>query len=198
MQRQRRTRAEMTESTRAKLVAAARRAFAQDGFAHTSMDAFTATAGLTRGALYHHFSSKEGLLLAVIEEIEAEVGQRLNAISAAAPTAWESFRRRCRTYLELAMEPEIRRIILQDARAVFGDVPEAAQSVGIAALEAALDRLIEDGLVAPLNSHVTARMIYGAVTEASFWIAEPDGDHEVRLADALVGLERLLIGLLAR
>lgn len=198
MTRQRRTRAEMIETTRAKLVETARRAFATQGFAHTSMDDFTAAAGLTRGALQHHFGNKEGMLVAVIEQIEAEVGERLQAVADAAPSPWEGFRLRCRAYLELALEPEIRQIILQDARAVFGDVPHAAQCVGIEALRVALDELIVQGSVAPLHADVSARMIYGAVTEASFWIAEPDGDHEVRLAQALDSLERLLDGLPVR
>ncbi len=100
---QRRSRREMIETTRASLLAAARQAFATQGFAHTSMDVLTAEAGLTRGALYHHFGSKDGLLIAVIEQIEAEVGLRLQAVSDAAPTPWDGFRRRCRTYLELAL-----------------------------------------------------------------------------------------------
>jgi len=167
------------------------------GYGQTSMDDFTAAVGLTRGALYHHFGSKEGLLVAVIEQIEAEVGVRLQAVSDAAPTPWQGFRRRCQTYLELALEPEIRRIILQDARATFGDVPQAAQSVGIAALQAALDELIAAGTVLPVHAGAVARMIYGIVTEASFWIAEPDGDQQERLRQALDGLDRLLNGLLA-
>ncbi|MBB5886813.1 TetR/AcrR family transcriptional regulator [Xanthomonas sp. LMG 8992] len=195
---QRRSRREMIETTRASLLAAARQAFATHGFAHTSMDVLTAEASLTRGALYHHFGSKEGLLIAVIEQIEAEVGLRLQAVSDAAPTPWEGFRRRCRTYLELALEPEIRRIILQDARAVFGDVPPAAQSVGITALQAALEALIAAGTVAPLHAGVMARMLYGAITEAAFWIAEPDADLHARLADALDALERLLDSLRTR
>ncbi|MBA4108878.1 MAG: TetR family transcriptional regulator [Leptothrix sp. (in: Bacteria)] len=192
----RRSRTEMIEETRAKLLASARLAFATHGYAQTSMDDFTAEAGLTRGALYHHFGSKEGLLVAVINQIEEEVGARLQAVSDAAPTAWEGFRRRCRTYLELALEPEIRRIILQDARAIFGDVPQAAQSVGIDAIEVALEALIAEGTVAPIHAGVMARMIYGAVTEASFWIAEPDGNQKTRLAKALKGMDRLLNGLL--
>lgn len=194
-QHARRTRPDMIRETRAKLLAAARTAFAAQGFAHTSMDDFTAAANLTRGALYHHFRSKEGLLTAVIEQIEAEVAERLQRVSEAAPSRWEGFRSRCRTYLELALEPEIRRIILQDARAVFGDVPQAAQSAAIAALQASLDDLIAEGAVAALHTGVAARMIYGAVTEASFWIAESDGDSAARLPLALDGLERLLHGL---
>lgn len=193
----RRSRAQMIEETRAKLLATARHAFAAQGYGQTSMDDFTAAVGLTRGALYHHFGSKEGLLVAVIEQIEAEVGVRLQAVSDAAPTPWQGFRRRCQTYLELALEPEIRRIILQDARATFGDVPQAAQSVGIAALQAALDELIAAGTVLPVHAGAVARMIYGIVTEASFWIAEPDGDQQERLRQALDGLDRLLNGLLA-
>lgn len=191
----RRTRAGMIEKTRSQLIATARQVFTRQGFAHTTMEDITSAVGLTRGALYHHFGNKEGLLLAVIEQIESEVGERLQAVSDAAPSLWEGFRSRCRTYLELALEPEIRRIILQDARAIFGDVPQASQSVGIAALQAALDELIAEGIVAPLHTNVTARMIYGAVTEASFWIAETDDDHETRLTQALNGLERLLGGL---
>jgi len=187
----------MVEETRAKLLATARRAFAAQGYAQTSMDDFTSEAGLTRGALYHHFGSKQGLLVAVIEQIEAEVGLRLDAVSAAAPTLWEGFRCRCNTYLELALEPEIRRVILQDARAVLGDVPQAAQSVGISVLESALQRLVEEQVIAPLHAGAMARMLYGVVTEASFWIAEPDGDPAKRLAHALAGLDRLLSGLLA-
>lgn len=77
-----RSRAEMIAATRAKLLAAARLAFQQAGYAATSMDDFTASAGLTRGALYHHFGDKKGLLAAVAAQIDDEIDQRLNAISA--------------------------------------------------------------------------------------------------------------------
>ncbi|WP_028695593.1 TetR/AcrR family transcriptional regulator [Pseudomonas cremoricolorata] len=195
MAQARRSRAHMIEETRAKLITTARSAFAEHGFANTSMDDFTAAVGLTRGALHHHFGNKEGLLIAVIEQIETEVNEHLRQVSAAAPNRWEGFRQRCRTYLQLALEPEIRRIILQDARAVFGDVPAAAQSLGVAELQAALDQLLADGVIAALPTPVMARMIYGAVTEASCWIAEPDADLNERLHQALDALERLLDGL---
>ena len=65
-----RPRVEMIAETRAKLIAAARQAFGAVGYAEASMDDFTAEAGLTRGALYHHFGDKKGLLQAVIQEIQ--------------------------------------------------------------------------------------------------------------------------------
>lgn len=79
-----------------------------------------AQAGLTRGALYHHFGDKKGLLLAVVEQIDAEMDGRLQAISDSAADLWEGFRSRCRAYLEMAQEPDIQRIVLRDARAVLG------------------------------------------------------------------------------
>lgn len=195
---QRRTRTEMIEATRAKLLATARKAFAEHGYANTSMDEFTAAVGLTRGALYHHFGSKEKLLIAVIDQLEGELAQRLQEIADAAPTPWQGFRGRCRAYLELALVPENRRIILQDARAMFGDVPQKNQNTGIAALEAALQALIDAGTVTPVHAGLMARMLYGAVTEAAFWIAEPDSDAPLRLASSLEGLDKLLDGLLPR
>ncbi|MEN4905131.1 TetR/AcrR family transcriptional regulator [Luteimonas sp. TWI1437] len=192
----RQTRQAMMAQTRALLIASARQAFAQVGYAQTSMDAFTAKAGLTRGALYHHFGSKEGLLRAVVEQIEGEVALRLEAIGAAAGTPLEGFRRRCCAYLEFALEPEIRRIVLQDTRAVFGDVPAAAQSAAILTLETALQTLVDAGTVAPVAAPAAARMIYGAVTEAAFWIAESDDAQADRLAEALRTLHRVLDAIL--
>ena len=69
----RKPRQEMIAETRGKLIAAGRRAFGTIGYAEASMDDFTGEAGLTRGALYHHFGDKKGLLQAVIMEIDAEM-----------------------------------------------------------------------------------------------------------------------------
>lgn len=115
-----RQRAEMIEETRSKLIASARQAFGSLGYANTSMDDLTAEAGLTRGALYHHFGDKKGLLAAVVEQLDAEMDQRLEAISRGTDDLWGAFVQRCRTYLEMAQEAEIQRIVLQDARAVLG------------------------------------------------------------------------------
>ena len=73
----RQSRASMIEATRAKLIAAARQAFAQHGYAQASMDELTAQAGLTRGALYHHFGGKPGLLVAVVAPTASAASSRL-------------------------------------------------------------------------------------------------------------------------
>jgi len=208
----RRSRADMIATTRATLIATARRAFAEHGYAQTSMDQFTAAAGLTRGALYHHFGSKEKLLLAVIDQLEGEVALQLQAKADASPTPWLALRARLCGYLELARVPELRRIVLQDARAMFGDVPQVHQSAGIGVLQRELQALIDDGTLAPGHAGVLARMLYGAVTEAAFWIAEEagqdsegantstdaDAEADSRLAASVASLDQLLRGLLAR
>lgn len=99
-----RPRSEMIAETRAKLVAAARRAFGAVGYADASMDDFTAEAGLTRGALYHHFGDKRGLLEAVIAEIDAEMNERLRAVSGRAKDPWQGFVDECIAYIEMAQE----------------------------------------------------------------------------------------------
>jgi AcrR family transcriptional regulator len=81
----------MIAETRAKLIAAARHAFGTIGYAEASMDDFTASAGLTRGALYHHFGDKKGLLQAVIDQIDAEMLARMRVASAKAKTLWDGF-----------------------------------------------------------------------------------------------------------
>lgn len=189
------TRMEMRSATRATLIDAARKVFATVGYANASMDHFTAEVGLTRGAIYHHFGGKEGLFAAVVDQLDEEVEQRLKAASEAAGGLWEGFRRRCLGYLEAALEPEVRRIVLRDARAVLGDVSEAAQRRSVAEIERVLSLLVAEGTIRPAEPNVLARMIYGAVTEAAFWIAEDESRHAVRLQRAIPTLDVLLNGL---
>lgn len=142
----RRTRAEM-EETRATLLSTARQVFSEHGYVGTSMDDLTARAGLTRGALYHHFGDKQGLLAAVVEQIDGEVDVRLNSITDTASDAWDGFRRRCRAYLEMALEPDIQRIVLRDARAVLGGASQASHQHCLGTMQRLVQRLVEEGVM---------------------------------------------------
>ncbi|OHW36923.1 TetR/AcrR family transcriptional regulator [Pseudomonas sp. 06C 126] len=192
----RRTRAEM-EETRATLLVTARKVFSDRGYADTSMDDLTAQANLTRGALYHHFGDKKGLLAAAVEQIDAEMDQRLQAISNAADDEWEGFRSRCRAYLEMALEPEIQRIVLRDARAVLGGASPDSQRHCVESKRRLIDSLMQSGIVAPADPQALASMIYGSLAEAAFWIAEGE-DGNTRLAQGVVALELLLRGMLIK
>ncbi|MEG1038990.1 MAG: TetR family transcriptional regulator [Pseudomonas sp.] len=192
----RRTRAEM-EETRATLLSTARKVFSEHGYMATSMDDLTEQAGLTRGALYHHFGDKKGLLAAVVEQIDAEMDQRLQAISDTAQNAWEGFHSRCRAYLQMALEPEIQRIVLRDARAVLGGASPDAQRHCLESMQLLIESLIEQGVVAEADPQALASLIYGSLAEAAFWIAEGE-DGSARLAQSVAALELLLRGLLVR
>lgn len=190
----RRTRAAMQE-TRALLLATARQMFTKVGYAHTSMDDLTARAGLTRGALYHHFGDKKGLLAAVVEQLDAEMDVRLRAITDTAEDDWEGFRQRCRAYLEMALEPEIQRIVLRDARAVFGGGSPEAQRHCMESLRQLIERLVLQGVFIDIHAQALAALIYGSLAEATVWIAETE-EGEQRLAQATQAFESLLRGVL--
>lgn len=194
----RKTRKDMIAETRAKLIAAGRRAFAQKGYADASMDDFTAEAGLTRGALYHHFGDKKGLLAAVIAEIDAEMAERLAAIAARAPDRWQGFVDENVAYLEMALEPEIQRVMLRDGPAVLGD-PASWPSADLCfkAISASVERLQEEGFVGNVDAQATARLISGASLYAAQWIAGSD-DPKSTLTKAIPAFVALMEGLLVR
>lgn len=189
----RRTRADM-EATRDTLLATARNVFSEHGYANTSMDDLTAQANLTRGALYHHFGDKKGLLAAVVAQIDAEMDVRLQAISDSAVDPWQGFCERCRAYLEMAVEPEIQRIVLRDAKAVLGGTSPDAQRHCVTSMQRLIDSLIQQGVVADADPEALASLIYGSLEEAAFWIAEGE-DGSARLTRSAAALELLLRGL---
>jgi len=189
----RRTRAEM-EQTRSNLLATARRLFAEQGYADTAMDELTAQAGLTRGALYHHFGDKKGLLAAVVAQIDAETDARLRQISDSAADPWQGFQQRCLAYLQMALEPEVQRIVLRDARAVLGAASPESQRACIASMQAVIERLQGLAIIAPVNAQALAALLYGSLAEAAFWIAD-HYDPVHHLDQATVALEHLLRGL---
>lgn len=191
----RRSRAEMIATTRARLVAAARAAFGRTGYADAVMDEITAAAGLTRGALYHHFGGKDGLLEAVVDQICAEMDARLEADYHAAPDPWTGFRTCTAAYLRMALEPEIQRIVLRDAPAVLGERFRALdEDASLFSIVATLETLMDQGIVARTDPEALARMVNGALVDAALWIARAP-DPQPRLEAALAALATMLDGL---
>ncbi|MCV9909721.1 TetR/AcrR family transcriptional regulator [Brucella sp. HL-2] len=168
----RKPRSEMIVETKAKLVAAGRKAFGAVGYAEASMDDLTASAGLTRGALYHHFGDKKGLLQAVVNEIDLEMATRLRAISKNASDPWQGFVDENAAYIEMALEPEIQRIMFRDGPAVFGDPSGWPNASGcIKAMAQSLDGLLADGIIVEIDTEAAARLINAASSSAAQWIA---------------------------
>ncbi len=192
----RRTRAEMIE-TRELLLATARKVFSEQGYAEASMDDLTAQAGLTRGALYHHFGDKKGLLSAVVEQIDAEMDSRLQALSVTTDDLWHGFIARCRLYLTMAQEPEIQRIVLRDARAILGNTTPETSQYCIESMQTRLETLMQQKIIVEAPSEALALLIHGSLAEAAVWIAaaEDVDTGQLRLTQSLAAMTLLLNGL---
>src|SRR5919109_2340615 len=98
--KQRRTQAERSATTQGALIQAARELFARDGYAATGREAIVERAGVTRGALYHHFTDKEGLFRAVVEELEADVMAQIAEAALTGTNVLEKLRLGTLAYLD--------------------------------------------------------------------------------------------------
>ena len=165
---------------------AATRRFAQDGYAAVALDDLAAEVGATRGAVYHHFGSKEGLFRAVLTAAHAEVGAAVAAAADAVEDPWEGFVVGCETFVRAALDDGVRRILLVDGPAVVGlAVWRAADAAGSARhLAEAVSELRVAGRLNSAVGPALVPMLSGALNEAALWIAEA-GDREAAVADSL-------------
>jgi AcrR family transcriptional regulator len=193
----RRTQAERTSATRRALLDAARAQFTEHGYAGTGREQVAAAAGVTRGALYHHFGTKEGLFRAVVEELEAGLVDRVAATAGAGTDAVDELRRGCLAFLDACMEPAVRRIVLLEAPVVLGwDAwREIDARYGLALVRAGLAGALDQVGLAAAAVDPLAHLLLGALNEAALLVATADDPararEEVGETLALV-LDRLL------
>lgn len=192
------TRAEAAEQTAARLVAIARRAFAERGFAEVSLDALAAEAGVTRGALHHHFTNKSGLFEAVLRAVDAEIGHELDRLYEAEQDRWKALRTCFHAYLDLALQPDRRRILFRDAPAVLGiRAIEILLSSGFGPMVSDLRDLAAEGRIRAIHPEAVAHVLNGAVMAQVMWLAEFEGEDRDRLAAAHATLDAVFDGLTA-
>jgi AcrR family transcriptional regulator len=195
---ERRTQAERSEATRGALITAARPLFAERGYADVGTEEIVRAAGVTRGALYHHFEGKRELFEAVYEEVEVELAQRIaaGALQANASSPLEGMRAGTEMFLEASTEPETQRIVLLDGPAVLGwdRWREIAAAHGLGLIEATLAAAIEAGAINPQPVKPLAHVLMGALDEAAMLVARAD-DPETMKAEVAGTLGALLEGL---
>ncbi|MEZ2218748.1 TetR/AcrR family transcriptional regulator [Rhizobium sp. RCC_161_2] len=191
-------RVETMEENRAKLIAAARRAFAEKGYSAASMDELTAEVGLTRGALYHNFGDKRGLLAAVVDQIDSEMASRAQEIGVLAGDDWKGLLAEGAAYIEMALVPEVQRIVLLDGPAVLGDPSKwPSQSSCLQATKQTVERLIAQEALKPVDAEAAARLLSGAALNAALWVAASDDPQHV-LPRAVETFQALASGLLLK
>jgi AcrR family transcriptional regulator len=188
--------AEQSEATRAALLSAARKLFAQQGYAETGTAQIVERARVTRGALYHHFRDKADLFEAVLDQIEAELLERSMRAAPAGGGVWEALQAAFQAFLDACQEPEVQRIVLTDAAAVLGrrKFREIEEKYSLGALERVLEAAIAEGIVARQPVKPMARLLLSALEEAGMLIVEADdpavarrevGEAVTRLVGAL-------------
>ena len=186
----RRSQQERSRATREALVATARRLFAERGYAHVPAEEIVTAAGVTRGALYHHFDDKQQLFRAVLEELEGEVPAEV----AAAPDRPTGMVVGLGRFLDVCQRPEVARVALTDAPAVLGwqawREVEARHGLGVITRD--LQAAAREGLLVDTPVPVLAQLVLSAVIEAALLIA-----HATDPAAARADAERALLTLLS-
>lgn len=198
--RSRRSHAERRAATRRSLLDAARGLFAGKGYAEVTVEEVVRSAGVTRGALYHHFEDKRLLLRAVVEEIEDEVDV---LVEGAAKEAYarsgdplEAMMAGHYAFLDACSRPEVRRIVLLDGPAVLGweEWHEIDAGHAVAQIEAGLGMLVDAGVMEPQPLRPLAHLLHGAVIEAALYVAASEDVGRSR-DEVGASLERLMRGL---
>jgi AcrR family transcriptional regulator len=196
----RRTQGERTAQTRAALIAAARHLFGSEGFAEVGAERITREAGMSRGALYHQFTDKADLFAAVLDQVEAEIAQRVAAsvtgvdpadtvgMLLAGSDAW----------LDASSEPDLQRIVLLDGPSVLGwnRWREICLRHTVGLIAALLQDGIDRGVLPPQPVLALTHVLVGAVDEAALYIAQA-ADRAAARADMDLVIRRLTLSLTA-
>ncbi|MGZ8178524.1 TetR/AcrR family transcriptional regulator [Williamsia sp. SKLECPSW1] len=191
----RRTQSERNAATRSALLAAARPLFGAAPFADVATQAIVDAAGVTRGALYHHFGDKKGLFVAVFDEVEGEI---TDAIARSVAESGETdplaaMRLGSRVFLEAFVDPIAQTIVLVEAPSVMGwkDWRARGEHFGMALVEGLLQAAIATGAIAEQPTRPLAHVAIAAIDEAALYVAGSDDPDRAR-AEMLVVLDRLV------
>ena len=172
------TQAERTEATRGRLIATARRLFAEKGFAATSTEEILSEAEVSRGALYHHFSSKTDLFRATFEAVEEELTAKLLEVATAGgetdpirilELGFDAF-------LDAVRNPEVQRIVMLDGPTVLGwdTWHELDERYAFGTIKAVLAVAAEMGRDRPGAVDSLTHLLVGAVMQAGMVVARAD------------------------
>lgn len=173
MTRARRTQAERSETTTGELLEAAEALFTEHGFAGTSIEDIVRAAGVTRGALYHHFDGKAAVFRAVFERQQHHLARRLVAATRDEPDVWSQIRRGCEEFLAATLDPAVRRISILEAPSVLGweQVRAIESQHTLQLLDVSLALAESQGAAAPGDRQLRVHLLFGALCEAALHVA---------------------------
>ena len=166
------------------LIEAARPLFAERGYAGVGTEEIVRAAGVTRGALYHHFDGKRELFEAVYVQIEVELAERIaaGALNAGAAAPLDAMRAGAEMFLQACTVPEVQRIVLLDGPSVLGwdRWREIGAEHGLGLIEATLQAAIDAGAIAAQPVRPLAHVLMGALDEAAMLVARAEDPEAAR------------------
>lgn len=180
---------QQADRTREQLLETARRLFIEKGYAATPLEEVVAQAGMTRGALYHHFKDKRALFDAVVERTIEEMGDRVASVSKARVARQAKHKNHPDRYVEaLAVlldefgDPATRRLVLMDGPAVVGHerLGDWLHGKVFGEVLRVIQERSGDGLVPPHLVEPLSHLIIGAVQEAALMMGEAADPRKVR------------------
>ncbi|MBF6184141.1 TetR family transcriptional regulator [Nocardia farcinica] len=185
------------QATRERLIEVATRLFAADGYAAVTTTTLSEAAGMTRGALYHHFANMGEVMAAVLARSERALVERVAHALDGHPEPGAKFLALGPSLLRvLAEDPTTQRIVFLEAPAALGWTRWRAIDEGrsLALIAGLLTELRERGQLAEgVDPHLTAQLLLGAINEAGMRVAATDGRDRAAAATQLTLLCRGLL-----
>ncbi|MBF6242513.1 MULTISPECIES: TetR/AcrR family transcriptional regulator [Nocardia] len=196
----RRSQEDRSRATRASLESVGRRLFAERGYSAVSAEEIVAAAGVTRGALHHHYGDKRGLFIAVLEQLEADNTEEIRHAIDTLPDPTDllaAMATGLHTFLMISRRPETVRIAMSDGPAVLGwqGWREMEARHGLGLITNQLELAVESGLAPAVPVRTLAQLILAAITEAGMIVAHAD-DPDAAGAEAEQCILMMLGGLL--
>jgi AcrR family transcriptional regulator len=193
----RRSQEDRSRATKSELIRTGRDLFAEHGYANVSAEQIVAAAGVTRGALYHHFGDKLGLFTAVFDEVESETTGEIAAVAGDAPDPITGMLASLGAFLDMCQRPDVVRITMIDAPAVLGwEVFRAMEAKhGLGLITGVLQSAADAGLIAQAPIPVLGQLVFTTVIEAGLLVAHAE-DAAAARADAERALMLMFAGIL--
>ena len=188
--------AQRAEATRGALVAAARELFAERGYAAVGTEEIVARAGVTRGALYHHFGDKKDLMRAVLHDLARELAEASATAALKETDQWQQILAAVDAFLDACTDRAVQRIMMTDAPSVLGwdEWREIDTQYGLGLVKASLENAMETGLIARQPVDPLAHLLVGALDEAAMYISRARDSRAAR-REMGESIERMLNGL---
>lgn len=191
-------REQYSEATRAALLAAATRRFAEHGFAETSLENIAADIQATRGAIYHHFANKTALFEAVFEQLETEAMERSATAAARSADPWSAAFAALDVFLDRCCDPVYGKLVWREAPLALGWLrwQEAEEQYAYGLVEQLIKALMDGGEIEEQPLETTTRLVFGMLGTAGMALAEASDVDKPRLkAEYAAVMGRMATGL---